>query len=656
MSKILRKAARYCGLRLDYLTATGQLKIIEDKVLRSLVETISGGDINNDEDFLNLIQQKKAQIWNRAIKSVQVAKSNVFCVHIYMRSNESERDLSFEILDEQKNSVTHQWSVQSVQNRPEGKRVCIEFRTEIENGYFDFKMFFKEVFKSSSFLIYPPKSGYRDKRRVWGSFSPLYAIRSNQDWGIGDLSSLKRLQILTKKWGGDFVGSLPLLPLAYEKDGDPSPYSAVSKLFWNEIYLDINDLPPLPDNGSEIYLQLQPLIADLKFLSHVDYKKVYSLKKRVLLCLSEHFFKSGQDDSNEFQDFLLRYPEAEAYAEFVEPNSQTGKNYHLYVQFQMDRQLKELTRKGESVPLYLDYPVGCKPDGFDMNYFGESFFKNISVGAPPDLLYSQGQNWGFAPLAPDKIRENRYEYFIKTLRHHMRYARYLRLDHVMSLERLYIIPEGHSAKEGAYLQYHPEEFFAILSIESQRHQVQVIGENLGTVPESIREQLNKGQYLGMWVFLFEAGTHPSLALQQTQELSLACLNTHDLIPFDGFIRGKDLSLQRQLNFLDDEEVRSHLFDRRHLVGDWCKDLKVYSPHKLQKVISERMAKSGAQMVLINLEDLWGEQNPQNVPGTYDEYPNWTLRWARTLEELEEDQEILRQMESITTQRHGELHV
>ncbi|HEX2120656.1 MAG TPA: 4-alpha-glucanotransferase, partial [Thermoanaerobaculia bacterium] len=303
--------------------------------------------------------------------------------------------------------------------------------------------------------------------------------------------------------GGGAIATLPLLAAMPE---ERSPYSPDSRLFWNDRYLDTEDTQPVP------------AVAD---------------------------------------EELVRY------AQFRERRGDGPASRHIDAQLRIAQQMRRLAARGG---LYLDFPLGVHPGGYDVWRYADSFAKGVSVGAPPDAFFTKGQNWGFPPLDPDAIRANRYEYFRACIRHHMQHASILRLDHVMGLHRLYWIPEGAEAKDGVYVRYRDEELFAIIALESQLHGCAVVGEDLGTVPEYVPRAMQRHGLRRMFVVQYEAKPE---GIGDPPRMSVASVNTHDMPTFAAFERGLDIDDRVEQGLLDEEGARKEREARariREVVG------------------------------------------------------------------------------------------
>ncbi|MFB3062201.1 MAG: 4-alpha-glucanotransferase, partial [Candidatus Binatia bacterium] len=362
-----------------------------------------------------------------------------------------------------------------------------------------------------SLVISAPVKAYSESpkqgEKKWGVFLPLYALRSNRSWGSGDFTDLLALATWVKGLGGGVVGTLPLLATFLDEPFDPSPYSPASRLFWNEFYLDVTRIPELescPEARDLIASSdFQKEVETYRLTERVDYRSQMRLKRKVLEKLVRVFFKESLERKSAFDRFLQSHPVVEQYAQFRatcekqrspwptwsqrlrDGHLEQGdydeevKQYHLYAQWLADQQLGALARgtSASGPGLYLDLPLGVHPHGYDVWSERDLFAPEVSVGAPPDSFFTGGQDWGIPPLQPETIREQGYRYPIAVIQHHLKYAGFLRIDHVMGLHRLFWIPKGMKPQHGVYVRYNAEESYAILSLESHRHQATLIGEN-----------------------------------------------------------------------------------------------------------------------------------------------------------------------------------
>lgn len=484
---------------------------------------------------------------------------------------------------------------------------------------------------STTLLIVPPSQEPMTQTREWGLFFPLYGLISPTNWGAGNFGDLGRLAQWGRQWGAQFVGTLPLLPTFLNELYDPSPYRPVSHLFWNEFFLDVEHLlKEYPGTFNDSFIgsrQFQRELTALRQSASVDYRRGMALRRKVLERLLPHTLSASH------KEWLTSHPEVQQYARFraavekrrtswttwdpkdplPEGNCEASR-YHQFVQWQADLALKQFAQKeaSDGGGLYLDLPVGVHPDGYDAWRYRELFAHQASVGAPPDTFFRSGQNWGFPPLDPDRLRTNHYQYFIQTLRHHLRYAKILRLDHVMGFYRKFWIPRSGRVEDGLYVRYPAEEFYAIIDVESRRSHTTIVGENLGLVPKAVDAALHRHHYLGTWIFPTTTDPPP--------EDTLAVLATHDMAPWATFWATATDQQRRMLKRLVD--VNDPNPTAKSMLGP----------------ILEALFKSPSRLVMVNLEDLYGETLPVNVPGTSTDQ-NWTRKMRRTWQDILNEPEI-----------------
>lgn len=535
---------------------------------------------------------------------------------------------------------------------------------------------------ASATVLAAPRTCYRAARaRELGVFLPLYSVRSGRGWDVGDLGDLRALAAWAGRAGCGFVGTLPLLATYLDRPFDPSPYAPVSRLFWNELYLDVEATPEFARTAAAKRLVGSAAFKDelrkLRAGKLVDYRRAYTAKRRVL----DHLAAAAMADParrRAVERFESEHPEAGAYAAFRAATERKEKGWrswpgrmrnggigdgdydessrwtHLYAQFMLGEQL------GRPGPgrLYLDLPIGVHTDGFDTWRYRGAFADGLAVGAPPDALFRGGQNWGFPPPHPWRTREDGHGYFRESLRTLMARSAALRIDHIMGLHRLFCIPHGMSGEDGVYVRQPAAELYAALAIESHRAGAEVVGENLGTVPPEVNRELERRGILKMYVAQFElrAGAR---ACPPPAHGSLASLNTHDTPTFAAFWTGREIDQRVEQGLLaagrarDERRGRAALRDavlavlrRRGLL-----DAEDPDAAAVARAVLRLLAKGPARKVLVNLEDLWGEPMPQNVPGVGGA-PNWRRRSARTLEEILGDRALSGFIRGLASLRGG----
>ncbi len=429
---------------------------------------------------------------------------------------------------------------------------------------------------------------------------------------------------------------------------DPSPYRPASRVAWNELYVDVTALPDLAHSraarrrlGSA---RLAREVDALRTAAVADPVATMGAKRSVLEPLAA---ACGESPAHRraLERFVAERPEVLAYARFRAARELTGPGalplrrglpgrehprvrYHLYVQWAADTQLGDAARR---LGLYLDLPIGVHPEGFDPWWQPEAFVPRASAGAPPDDFFAGGQVWGFNPPHPANSRTDGYRYLVAVMRHAMRHASVVRIDHVMGLQRLWFVPDGMAAAEGAYVRYPDEELRAVVVLEAARAGVAVVGEDLGTVPASVRRAMRRDGMLRSSVFQFEAT--PQSPLPDAPAEAVASLGTHDLPAFAAWWSGDDVVDRRRRGLTTADDAGTELAERRLLRSSLGRALAAPAARPLSRAAVLRaclghLAAGPARLVLVDPPDLWGEREPHNRPGAGAEEPNFRRRWAK----------------------------
>jgi 4-alpha-glucanotransferase len=529
--------------------------------------------------------------------------------------------------------------------------------------------------------------------RSWGVFIPLYALHSARSWGPGDLTDLRALVEWAAGLGGDVVGTLPLLAAFLDAPFEPSPYSPASRLFWNELYLDPTGLP-----GFERSAEARRVVGSAGFRRRldalrsaplVDYREAAALRRRVLEILARDLFAGRATGEREaLEAFRRANPAVEDYARFraacrrhgagwstwpraeregvlpEDGGDEAERRYHLFVQWaareQMDALATAAERRGSR--LYFDLPLGVHPEGYDVWRHREAFVSGASAGAPPDFFFGSGQNWGFPPIHPDGERERGYPYFRACIENLFRPAGVARIDHVMGLHRIFMIPWGLTPGDGVYVRYRPEELYAMLALESRRHATAVVGEDLGTVPAPVRTAMRRHGIHRSFVLEFELKPNKRRAVRRPPPLSTATIGTHDTPTFAAFWRGRDVRLRLAQGWISHEHAARELARRdrtRRAVVEYLRGrgslrggTRVPSDSAVLRALLEELAGSDAAMLVVALEDLWLEPRPQNVPGTTDLFPNWRRPARYSLEEFSTRRSLTEPLSRVDGLRSG----
>jgi 4-alpha-glucanotransferase len=686
MSKLLHSVARLYYVQANYRDGLGQMREAPPEAVFATLQAL-GAPVETMEDLDNAYRQRRQALWQRCIEPVvvvwqdepirvrlRVPRQLADTVSNYRIVLESGEALDGEFRDDPafRPAVRDVESISYITRRLIGP-------AQLPLGYHRLYLRIGDL-DLETHLFCAPIQAYAlpdSSAKRWGLFCPLYALQSAQSWGAGDFSDMERLIEFTVELGGHTVATLPLLASFLDEPFNPSPYAPVSRLFWNEFFLDVTKIADL-DNCQDAQVLLNSddfrrQLESVRSPSLVDYRGVSALKRRVLEDLLSTLVAQDSHRRASFEKYVASHLVAQDYAAFrakTEHEKQswphwpaasgTGKlragdferraqYYHLYVQWQCEEQISALREKtrAHGATLYLDFPLGVSRDGYDVWRHRELFALGVNGGAPPDGLFVSGQNWGFAPLHPETIRQQGYGYYVDCLRHHLCCAGMLRIDHVMGLHRAFWIPAGFSATDGVYVHYRAPEFYAVLNLESHRHRVQVVGENLGTVPGYVNEAMARRKLFGMHVGQFGVNAEATRALEGIPRHVVASLNTHDTATFMGFWQGKDIDDRVDLGLLDetqaDNERRSRGAQRDALIAFLRAQGRIGDDVSAAAVLSgwlTYLAGQNEDFLLVNLEDLWLEPAPQNVPGTWQERPNWKRKSRHSLEEI-------RQMGAVT---------
>ncbi len=538
-----------------------------------------------------------------------------------------------------------------------------------------------------SLVISVPNQAYNPpshEGNYWGLFLPLYALHGSSSWGAGNFSDLRRFISWTSSLGGKVVGTLPLLAGFFDTKFGPGPYLPASKQFWNEFYLDIQSIPEFGrySEAGQLFnsVDCQNQLSVWRKSENVLYEPELKLKRHILEELSQQFWTEKPARFADFEIFLANHPSVLDYAQFRAAGEtlgldwqhwpsnlpadttgiQKGRNYHAYVQWLAVQQitaLKQLSGKSQTL-LYMDLPVGVHPFSYDVWKEPDAFASGITCGAPPDPVFTNGQNWEFPPLHPENIRRTGYQYFIRSLRHQLRSCGMLRIDHMMGFHRLFWIPQGMSSRDGVYVNYQAEEFYAILTLESIRHKTVIIGEDLGLVPPEVRPMMQKHAIRRMFVGQFELISDNQMGI--IPQKAVAALNTHDMFPFASFWDETDIAQRQNLKLIDEAAAKIELDQRRRTKRELISLLQYQGifNHLHQDTLAtltailKLLAGSQAETVLINLEDLWLEQKPQNIPGT-TRSQNWSHKARYSFEQFTKHPFILQTLKEIDQIRKKE---
>ena len=485
--------------------------------------------------------------------------------------------------------------------------------------------------------------------RRFGIAAHLYALRSTGDQGLGDFTTLKSCATEAARAGASMIGLNPLHALFPSDRSRISPYQPSDRRFLDPIYIDVSGLP----GGCAIPSPPGP----------VDYLSVWDAKRAVL----RRAFKPGDGEAigpallrfatfaaisetlgtSDWPDWPagLRHPDGPGVSAFVAEH-RTLVEFHAYLQRLADRQFAAAAasarQDGLSLGFYRDLAVGAAPDGAEAWSAQDTLMHGVSIGAPPDPFSAQGQIWSLPPPNPVAMRREGYRAFNELLSANMRHAGALRIDHVMALRRLFVIPDGAGAIDGAYVTYPMTDLLAQLALASQRARCLVVGEALGTVPEGMSEALAASNILSYSVLWFERRDGRLRPSAEWPRLAAACVSTHDLPTLAGWWAGTDIAEKRVLSLLDDPGAEQDRTGEKTaliallradglLAGEVDPGQPI--PICLAAAVHEFVAATPSLLALVQADDLAGETVSVNLPGTDKERPNWQRRLDLDISEL-----------------------
>ena len=513
--------------------------------------------------------------------------------------------------------------------------------------------------------------------QLWGWMAQLYSIRSTGSWGVGDYEDLKTILVeARRKTGADFLLVNPLHAAEPVSPLTPSPYLPISRRFVNFTYIrpeSIEEYASLDDVArkqvDDLHAQAEPLNGDAQI---IDRDSMWRAKMRALWVI----FKAGRSAERQaaFDSYKKSAGEGlEAYATWClcydkwgaptgEPDNwerRLNKNSHevqaLRRQFpdtldfyrwlewiaveQLDRAQKAAKAAGMHIGLMADMAVGVHPLGSDVWWNPERFAKGATVGAPPDYFNQQGQDWSQPPLNPIDLENTGYATYRQMVHDTFAHAGAVRIDHILGLFRLWWIPSGHTAKDGAYVHYDSNIMLGILALEAKRAHGVVVGEDLGVVPAYVSTSLSKHGVMGCAVEWFEQMDGKFRAPKDWREYALASVNTHDLPPAAGYLAYEHVDLRERLGLIEGsveefrasakaehEAMMSMLVKNGYLDPELLND-EAGNEQKIVEALYRGLRGSHCKLLAAAIVDGVGERRAQNQPGTNNEYPNWRIPLA-----------------------------
>nr|WP_312607615.1 4-alpha-glucanotransferase [Kocuria rhizophila] len=674
---VRRLAAEY-GVATGYEGFDGEHESVPDATLRSVL-TALGADVSDDDAVARSLRERESAPWRRLLPPVVVTEvGRAATVAVTTAPGDTVRVRLWPEGDQDAERALEPAADEEPETREvdgeQRRRVPYALPAELRLGWYRLEAVTGSGERARiDVAVTPRRLSTTDRlrgRRRWGYMAQLYSVMSSRSWGVGDLSDLASLAALSGVQGADYVLINPLHAAEPESPVEPSPYLPSSRRFFNPLYLrvaDVAEFPYLRPADREVVDRLAAVQRKAVLdPSSIDRDPAYAAKLKTLELLYtvrrspyrqqqlEAFVaQAGQP----LQDFALwcalreelgedsplwrdeaRSPES-PYAQEARTRLAHRVNFHVWLQWLLDEQLEAAQRAahraGMDIGVVHDLAVGVHKHGADAWALQDAMAAGVSVGAPADMYNQLGQDWSQPPWHPEKLAELGYRPWRQMMRTIFRHAGGVRIDHVAGLFRLWWIPEGNTASDGTYVYYDHEAMVGVLALEAELAGVVVVGEDLGTVEDSVREYLESKGVLGTSILWFEMDGDVPRDPSRYRELCMASVNTHDLPPTHGYLEGVQLQLREDLGLLarspeeEREDARAQLetffaavTEAGYLPGgaDADAETKVEALYRY-------LCDAPSLLLNVSLVDAVGEKRIQNQPGTSDEYPNWRVPLA-----------------------------
>jgi len=713
MSSLLEQLCSRYGILPEYRDTWGNVHYTSDAARRALLGDM-GVAAQTEEELAAALDEFERRRWMRLLPPVQVVRApdGPHRVAFALPQSEEGQTHRWRLRRENGAEASGEFTPSALEHVERGQvdgqelvRLILPLDFAVEAGYHRFELERADghgLAGEMSFIVAPATCyvppAIQGDGRVWGFAVQLYGIRSERNWGIGDFGDLRRMLEFCADAGASTVLLNPLHALFPDAPQHASPYGPSSRAYFNTLYLDVEGIADFAESADiraavrapEFRAQLRALRA----APQVDYVRVAEMKGQVLGRLYEHFrgnhLAHNTDRAQAFRAFQAEHGDSlrkqalfealqahfssqdsavwgwpvwpEAYrdqharevADFCAEHLDRVE-YFEYLQWQAFGQLAAVgTRSWElglGIGVMADLAIGVAEGGAETWMRRELYALGAHVGAPPDEINRQGQDWGLPPWLPEQLTAAAYVPFIELLRANMRDAGALRMDHVMGLHRLFWAARDLPVAEGAYVTYPFEDLLGILALESQRNRCMVVGEDLGTVPDEVRQGLLPANVLSTRLLYFERGEGGRMLPPSAYPVNaVAAVTTHDLPTLAGFWHGLDIELRERLKLYPDTEVRDQQVlarsqDRAQLLVALEEEGVLPAGSSLQQVAFPEMkeelaaavysylARAPSKLLLLQMEDGFGVREQPNLPGSvYPDYPCWRLKLPLNLEE------------------------
>ena len=715
MNDNLRLLADKLGILTEYYDAGQNHKRYEtsEDTVRFFAKQL-GYKADTDADVEHSLVKFDNRRWQETLEPVYVVtkghaefdvvlplsqKDGIISITAVSRQDGKKHTISSHITSSEEREINHKKYI---------RQVC-SIDTDLDVGYYDLTVEVEDKNYKSVLAIAPEKCYANpavDNGRIWGYALQLYAMKSKRNWGVGDFTDLKNFVDVCAQSGGNVIGLNPLNILEHNYPENASPYLSISRLFLNPIYIDIESVPEFKASDLD---DVRGRVEDFRNSEIIKYEEIYPLKIKFMETFYERFLEGKNSKrQQEFKDFcdregaelnklavFLTLYEERCHSvwggwraweeEYRNPSNPAVKtyakkhehrvNFYKFLQFEAFRQFDlaaaEVKKRQLKVGFYRDLAVGVGQDSAELWSDPDVFIAGSGAGAPPDAFFPGGQKWGLGAFNPFALKAKAYEPLIKIMRANMRNTGALRIDHVMSLMRLYVIPNDKEL--GTYIMYNFADMLNIVAIESHLNHCVVAGESLGNVPDGFLEALESKHIYSLSVLWAErsAGWGGDFNQPSTyQTKSFTSVGTHDMAPLKMWWFGYDIADSRKADIIPNDEVMNNNYHEREMdrwkllkaldeSGLWPqdrlrKDNYIYGeayPEGMAEAVNTFVASCPSRVFLAELENILEVDKRQNLPGVdRDKHPNWRRKLPVDLEDLPKNEMFTRNINAINRVR------
>lgn len=624
----LRQLAQDFGIHLGYDAWDGTYQASSPQTLKALLRALRI-EVDNDSAINDALRAREAQRTARTLPVEQVTLAgDSFEIAL-------SRPCEWHVLDEEGIEVQAGRDENHLSLKP------------LPVGYFTLVARHphgsEEVLLLSRPAHAPTVAEVTGLQKGWGVSGAIYALQSRSNGGLGNYSDLGQAMSALGQTGAMYFGVNPIHALGWAATETISPYSPSHRGFLSIDHIATKTRLGLALHGSLIdYADFRARHRPALQADFDQFQRSAPAGKRAefeTFCRAEGheltrfsmFETTSETHGSDFRNWPTHLQQVDGTA----PSSRD--KFHSWLQWEANTQIEAAQTaaldSGMALGLYLDLAVGARPGGAEVWMNQDLIAQGVSIGAPPDQLSPAGQSWTLAAYAPNKLSENRYEPLRTLLRKLMRQAGIIRIDHVLGLMRSFWVPEDGSP--GGYISQPFDALLAVVAIEAWTNRCCVVGEDLGLVPGGFRKRLNASGLYSYAVWQFEGTGGGGLrSAQDLHPFSMACFGTHDTPTIRGFWRGRDIEWWRKVGWVSKdqaEKLHGNRAIQRNALRKHCSIPPSASLDDVCHAVHRELGNSPAELVTLQLDDLLGSEQAQNLPGTIDEHPNWRRATSVTVQ-------------------------